>query len=41
VQKYKEGKLKLDEFITHKFAFDEINGAFDCMKNGQRFGNLN
>ncbi|KAF7633230.1 hypothetical protein Mgra_00007331 [Meloidogyne graminicola] len=31
VQKYIEGKIKLDEFITHRFTFDKINEAFDCM----------
>lgn len=31
VQKYLDGKIKLDEFITHRFSFDKINDAFDCM----------
>ncbi|CAK5025879.1 unnamed protein product [Meloidogyne enterolobii] len=31
VQKCLDGKIKLDEFITHRFPFDKINDAFDCM----------
>lgn len=31
VQKCLDGKIKLDDFITHRFPFDKINDAFDCM----------
>ncbi|KAI8637606.1 formaldehyde dehydrogenase [Parasitella parasitica] len=34
VQKYLDGKLKIDEFITHQFDFDDINNAFDAMHDG-------
>jgi len=29
VQKYLEGKLKVDEFVTNVFSLDDINKAFD------------
>lgn len=34
VQKYLDGQLKIDEFITHKFDLDHINDAFDAMHSG-------
>ncbi|KAI9482894.1 MAG: chaperonin 10-like protein [Benjaminiella poitrasii] len=34
VQKYLDGQLKVDEFITHTFDFKEINKAFDAMHAG-------
>jgi S-(hydroxymethyl)glutathione dehydrogenase/alcohol dehydrogenase len=34
VQNYLDGKLKIDEFITHKFDFEQINEAFDSMHSG-------
>lgn len=34
VQKYLDGKLKIDEFVTHEFDFAQINDAFDAMKSG-------
>ncbi|XP_061581088.1 alcohol dehydrogenase class-3-like [Cololabis saira] len=35
VDLYMEGKLKLDEFITHNFPLDQINVAFDLFKSGK------
>jgi len=35
VEKYMNGKLKVDEFITHTFKIDEINTAFDFMHAGK------
>ncbi|CAM4727338.1 unnamed protein product [Leuciscus chuanchicus] len=32
------GKIKLDEFITHKMDLEEINDAISLMKTGQWFG---
>lgn len=32
---YMEGKIKIDELITHKMALDDINTAFDLMHSGQ------
>ncbi|KAH7026016.1 formaldehyde dehydrogenase, glutathione dependent [Microdochium trichocladiopsis] len=34
VSDYLEGRLKVDEFITHRKPLDEINAAFDTMKAG-------
>lgn len=34
VQDYMDGKLKVDEFITHTFNFEDINKAFDAMHSG-------
>jgi S-(hydroxymethyl)glutathione dehydrogenase/alcohol dehydrogenase len=29
-----QGKLKVDEFITHRKTLQDINQAFDVMKQG-------
>ncbi|KAF9987687.1 S-(hydroxymethyl)glutathione dehydrogenase [Modicella reniformis] len=34
VQDYLNGKIKIDEFITHNFKLDDINKAFDVMHDG-------
>ncbi|KAK3327534.1 chaperonin 10-like protein [Cercophora scortea] len=34
VADYLDGKLKVDEFITHRKTLSEINSAFDTMKQG-------
>ena len=34
VQDYLSGKLKVDEFITHRKTLDQINDAFETMKSG-------
>lgn len=34
VSDYLEGKLKVDEFITHREPLDNINTAFEQMKAG-------
>jgi S-(hydroxymethyl)glutathione dehydrogenase/alcohol dehydrogenase len=34
VQDYLDGKLKVDEFITHRKTLGEINNAFEVMKQG-------
>lgn len=34
VQKYLDGELKVDQFITHTFDFDHINEALDVMHSG-------
>ncbi|KAJ1326341.1 S-(hydroxymethyl)glutathione dehydrogenase [Microdochium nivale] len=34
VTDYLEGRLKVDEFITHRKSLDEINAAFETMKAG-------
>uniref|UniRef100_A0AC35UHN4 S-(hydroxymethyl)glutathione dehydrogenase n=1 Tax=Rhabditophanes sp. KR3021 TaxID=114890 RepID=A0AC35UHN4_9BILA len=36
VQEYLEGKLKLDEYITHQFDMEKINEAFDVLHHGER-----
>ncbi len=38
VDLYLAGKLKLDELITDRFNFDEINQAFQAMDNGKLLG---
>jgi len=35
VDEYMEKKLKVDEFITHKFPLSEINEAFHAMHSGE------
>jgi S-(hydroxymethyl)glutathione dehydrogenase/alcohol dehydrogenase len=32
---YLDGRLKLDEMISQRFALDDVNKAFDAMKAGQ------
>ncbi|KAF9540253.1 S-(hydroxymethyl)glutathione dehydrogenase [Mortierella hygrophila] len=34
VQDYLNGKIKIDEFITHNFGLDDINKAFEAMHDG-------
>ena len=34
VSKYMKGELKVDELITHKFDFDDINQSFDALHSG-------
>lgn len=34
IEQYKKGELKVDEFITHRRSFNEINEAFDDLHNG-------
>lgn len=35
VDMYLSGKLKLDEFITHRFAFENINKSIDTLHSGE------
>lgn len=35
VDDYLEGKLKVDEFITHQYPLTDINKAFDVMHAGE------
>ncbi|PIO74650.1 S-(hydroxymethyl)glutathione dehydrogenase/class III alcohol dehydrogenase [Teladorsagia circumcincta] len=35
VEEYMEKKLKIDEFITHRFPLSEINRAFDVLHKGE------
>jgi S-(hydroxymethyl)glutathione dehydrogenase/alcohol dehydrogenase len=30
-----DGKIKIDELITHKMPLDDINKAFDLMHSGE------
>jgi len=34
VQRYMNGELKVDEYITHKLKFEEINKAFELLHQG-------
>lgn len=34
VQDYLDGRLRVDEFITHRQKLAEINKAFELMKSG-------
>lgn len=36
VQDYLNGKLKVDEFITHTVPLEDINNAFDLLRKGKR-----
>jgi Zn-dependent alcohol dehydrogenase len=35
---YREGKLKLDELVTHRYTLDEINSAVDDLEHGRILG---
>jgi S-(hydroxymethyl)glutathione dehydrogenase / alcohol dehydrogenase len=35
VQDYLDGRLKVDEFITHRQKLDDINTSFQAMKSGE------
>lgn len=35
VDDYMQGKLKIDEFITHNMPFEQINEAFDLLHRGE------
>jgi Zn-dependent alcohol dehydrogenase len=32
---YRAGKLKLDELVTNVYQLDQINAAYDDMRNGK------
>jgi len=35
VQSYMSGKIKLDEFITHKYSLNEVNDSLDALHSGE------
>mmetsp|Transcript_5904 Transcript_5904/g.11169 ORF Transcript_5904/g.11169 Transcript_5904/m.11169 type:complete len:396 (+) Transcript_5904:8-1195(+) len=35
VQEYMDGNIKVDEFITHEFPFEEIAAGFEAMHSGE------
>ena len=35
VEQYLKGEIKVDEFVTHTMPLEEINRAFDLMRNGE------
>lgn len=37
VDKYVDGNLKVNEFVTHTMPLQEINKAFELMHKGKRF----
>lgn len=37
VEDYLSKKLKVDEFVSHKLAFEKINEGFDLMHAGKRW----
>ena len=38
VRWYREGKLKLNELVTHRYSLDEINAAVDDLEHGRILG---
>lgn len=36
VNQYLDGKLMLDEFVSHVMNFDKINAGFDLLHSGKR-----
>ena len=34
IQLYRQGRLKLDEQITHRYSLDEINQAVEVLRKG-------
>jgi len=35
ISQHLDGKLDLDQFITHRISLDEVNEGFELMKNGK------
>ena len=35
VDRYMNGEIKIDEFVTHTMGLDEINTAFDLLHEGK------
>ena len=35
VEKYLDGKFKVDEYVTHTLKLEEINDAFDLLHSGK------
>lgn len=35
VDMYMKGETKLDDYITHRLPFDQINEAFELLHSGQ------
>jgi len=35
VDRYMEGKFKVDEYVTHTLKLEEINQAFDLLHSGK------
>lgn len=35
VDMYMDGKLRLDEYITHRMSLEQINKGFDLLHSGQ------
>ncbi|EWH00790.1 Zn-dependent alcohol dehydrogenase, partial [Halomonas sp. BC04] len=35
VQRYMDGEIKIDEFITHDLPFEQINEAFELLHAGK------
>ena len=35
VDKFQAGNTRLEKYVTHTMKFDEINDAFDMMKDGK------
>lgn len=35
VEEYMAGKFKVKEYITHRFKLDQINDAFELLKDGK------
>jgi Zn-dependent alcohol dehydrogenase len=38
VRWYREGKLNLDDLVTHRYSLDQINAAVDDLENGRILG---
>jgi Zn-dependent alcohol dehydrogenase len=38
VRWYREGKLRLDDLVTHRYSLDRINAAVDDLENGRILG---
>ena len=38
VRWYREGKLKLNELVTHRYSLDQINTAMDDLEHGRILG---
>ena len=35
---YREGKLKLNDLVTHRYSLDQINTAVDDLEHGRILG---
>jgi len=38
IRSYREGKLRLNDLVTHRYSLDQINAAVDDLEHGRILG---